>query len=283
VTFEPGQRVRIPDRSDLPGHVLIEMANQIRDGWVLFVKQSTGTFAKVELTAAQAQGCEVLTEDGAGDSVALLAGLWTAWMRAAGSGARSSVLASTPLRPYAHPMNAVYGAMLPQPRLRFLFADEPVPARRSRRGLYLREMQRLALVRWALIVVPAHLVTKWQADFERRPWTWSTGTSLAVAVPLGKMVYGKRAATSPDGPRGDPQTPPRRHGDGHAVRSRARKAFRRRSEVEQLTLIVRPACALPVLLLLLTYRTGFNDTASYGPGVRGGWRGGTAGAGPGSR
>ncbi len=125
MTFERGQRVRIPHRPDLPGHVLVEMANQVGDGWLLFVEQATGTFAKVELTAAQTQACEVLTEDGAGDSAALLAGLWTAWMRAVGSGARSAVLASTPLRPYAHQMNAVYGAMLPQPRLRFLLADEP--------------------------------------------------------------------------------------------------------------------------------------------------------------
>jgi len=167
VTLERGQRVRIPHRPDLPGHVLVEMANQVGDGWLLFVEQATGTFAKVELTASQAQACEVLTEDGAGDSSALLAGLWTAWMRAAGSGARSAVLASTPLRPYAHQMNAVYGAMLPQPRLRFLLADEPGTGKTIMAGLYLREMQRLGFVRRALIVVPAHLVTKWQADFER--------------------------------------------------------------------------------------------------------------------
>ncbi len=64
-------------------------------------------------------------------------------------------------------MNAVYGAMLPQPRLRFLLADEPGTGKTIMAGLYLREMQRLGFVRSALIVVPAHLVTKWQADFER--------------------------------------------------------------------------------------------------------------------
>jgi len=141
VILEPGQRVRIPHRADLPGHVKIEMANPIGDGWTLFVEQAPGTFAKVELTAAQAAACEVLTEDGAGDSAALLAGLWTAWMRAAGSGARSAVLASTPLRPYAHQLNVVYGAMLPQPRLRFLLADEPGTGKTIMAGLYLREMQ----------------------------------------------------------------------------------------------------------------------------------------------
>jgi len=167
VSFEPGTRVLLPHRPDLPGHVLIEMAVPDGSGWRLFVEQPGGGFAKVELTAEQAVLCEVLTEDGAGDSPALLAGLWTAWMRAAGSGARSAVLASSPLRPYAHQMNAVYGAMLPQPRLRFLLADEPGTGKTIMAGLYLREMQRLSFVRSALVVVPAHLVTKWQADFER--------------------------------------------------------------------------------------------------------------------
>ncbi len=64
-------------------------------------------------------------------------------------------------------MNAVYGAMPPQPRLRFLLADEPGTGKTIMAGLYLREMQRLGFVRSALIVVPAHLVTKWQADLER--------------------------------------------------------------------------------------------------------------------
>jgi hypothetical protein len=168
VLFEPGQRVRIPKRPDLPGHVRVEVAMPAGDGWQLFVEVSPpGTFAKIDLTDAEAAACEIIVEDGAGDSQALLAGLWTAWMRAAGSDARSAVLASSPLRPYAHQMNAVYGAMLPQPRLRFLLADEPGTGKTIMAGLYLRETQRLGFIRNALVVVPAHLVTKWQADFER--------------------------------------------------------------------------------------------------------------------
>ncbi len=86
--FEPGQRVRVPHRPDLSGHVRIEMAMPEGDGWQLYVEQAVGSFVKVGLTAEQAAACEVLTEDGAGDSAALLAGLWTAWMRAAGAGAK---------------------------------------------------------------------------------------------------------------------------------------------------------------------------------------------------
>ena len=57
--------------------------------------------------------------------------------------------------------------MLPQPRLRFLLADEPGTGKTIMAGLYLREMQKLGLVRRALLSAPAGLVTKWQADFAR--------------------------------------------------------------------------------------------------------------------
>ena len=67
-------------------------------------------------------------------------------MRAASAGARSAALASSPLKPYAHQMNAVYGAMLPQPNLRFLLADEPGTGKTIMAGMYLREMQRLGFV-----------------------------------------------------------------------------------------------------------------------------------------
>ena len=113
--------------------------------------------------------CETLTQDGSGAPISgALAGLWTAWMRAASAGCGSAVLASSPLRPYAHQTNAVYGAMLPQPRLRFLLADEPGTGKTIMAGLYLREMQRLGLrPQGADRRARPHLVTKWQADFER--------------------------------------------------------------------------------------------------------------------
>ncbi|SIN14420.1 protein of unknown function [Micromonospora cremea] len=97
----------------------------------------------------------------------MLAGMWTRWMAAAATNAESSAIASTQLRPYAHQTTAVYGAMLPQPLLRFLLADEPGTGKTIMAGLYLREMQRLGLVRRAIIVCPANLATKWVADFRR--------------------------------------------------------------------------------------------------------------------
>ncbi|MCY3952185.1 MAG: helicase-related protein, partial [bacterium] len=48
-----------------------------------------------------------------------------------------------------------------------LLADEPGTGKTIMAGLWLREAQRLGFVNRAIIVSPAHLVTKWQADFER--------------------------------------------------------------------------------------------------------------------
>jgi hypothetical protein len=69
--------------------------------------------------------------------------------------------------PVAHQTNAVYGSMLPQPRLRFLLADEPGTGKTIMAGMYLREMQRLGFVKRGLVICPAHLVEKWRADFAR--------------------------------------------------------------------------------------------------------------------
>jgi SNF2-related domain/Domain of unknown function (DUF3883) len=169
MTFETGQRLHIPDRG-LPEWVTVDNAYLGPAGWKLYVKHSDvpdGALRSVDLTEDEAKGVTVLTNDGAADSARVLAGLWTQWMGAAGANASSSVLASTPLRPYAHQSNAVYGAMLPQPMLRFLLADEPGTGKTIMAALYLREMQKLGLVSRALVVCPAGLVTKWQADYER--------------------------------------------------------------------------------------------------------------------
>ena len=97
----------------------------------------------------------------------VLAGLWAEWMRRAAATSRGSALATVPLHPYPHQVAAVYETMLPQVGLRFLLADEPGTGKTIMAGLWLREAQRLGFVNRAIIVSPAHLVTKWQADFER--------------------------------------------------------------------------------------------------------------------
>ncbi|WP_431472914.1 SNF2-related protein [Ornithinimicrobium sp. W1665] len=131
------------------------------------MKDDRGGFHRADVAGDDVAGVQVLVQDGAARSERVLAGMWTQWMAGASMNARSTLLASSPLEPFAHQSHAVYGAMLPQPWLRFLLADEPGTGKTIMAGLYLREMQKYGLIRKAIIVVPANLVSKWQADFDR--------------------------------------------------------------------------------------------------------------------
>ena len=107
-------------------------------------------------------------EDGAGDPVRAITALWANWMRWTVPRIRSAVLATTPLQPYPHQDEAVSGRMLTQPRLRLLLGDEPGTGKTIMTGMYLADGRRRGLLTGrVLIVVPAHLVSKWLLDLRR--------------------------------------------------------------------------------------------------------------------
>ena len=163
-SFQPGMRVRPPGSDSF---FTIEDVVQ-RDASVrLYLADDSGGVKVHDFQLGEEATLEILEEDGLGSSGHVLAGLWSEWMKQAIHTSKATALSSTPLQPYLHQDEAVYGAMLPQPMLRFLLADEPGTGKTIMAGLYLREMKRLGLVRRALIVAPAHLVSKWQADFRR--------------------------------------------------------------------------------------------------------------------
>ncbi len=150
-----------------------------------------GGYRKESFTVQEAEQVEAIFEDGGADPDRVIAGLWAEWMMESARSARSTVLASVPLRPFPHQMDAVYSRMLPQPLLRFLLADEPGTGKTIMSGLWLRESQRLGRVKRCLVVCPAHLVIKWQADFER-----FFGGGLREVRP--QAVYEKALAGSED-------------------------------------------------------------------------------------
>ena len=145
----------------------MEIQRRAGDKTVLIVSDPDGEMRKRLFSAAEFRRVREVTEDGAASPEVVLAGLWAERMLASVRSATSTVLASSVLRPYPHQMSAVYGQMLPQARLRFLLADEPGTGKTIMSGLWLREAQRLGIVKRALVVCPAHLVQKWQADFDR--------------------------------------------------------------------------------------------------------------------
>lgn len=67
-----------------------------------------------------------------------------------------------------HQVDAVYGHILRQPRVRFLLADDPGLGKTIMAGLTLKELKARALVQRCLIVVPAHLQDQWKREL--REW-----------------------------------------------------------------------------------------------------------------
>jgi superfamily II DNA or RNA helicase len=148
--------------------VTVIAATATIDGADLVVRHSDGTLTDAALTHADLASAAVPVNDAGGDATKALATMWGRWMQHAVPRIRSAVLATRPLRPYAHQDEAVFTHMLAQPRLRFLLADEPGTGKTIMTGMYISEGTRRGLVPGrTIIVVPAHLVEKWKRDLRR--------------------------------------------------------------------------------------------------------------------
>lgn len=71
------------------------------------------------------------------------------------------------IHPLPHQRIAVYEHMLPEPRLRFLLADDAGAGKTIMAGLYIREMLARRLIRRVLIVPPAGLVGNWERELKK--------------------------------------------------------------------------------------------------------------------
>jgi superfamily II DNA or RNA helicase len=171
--YKKGDRVNVEiakdDRILIDGElVTVVAATSTPGGFECIVKSPTRGLFEVFVRSGDVESCKVPASDGSGDSGRAITAVWTEWMRWAIPRIRSAVLATRPLRPFAHQDDAVFGAMLSQPRLRFLLADEPGTGKTLMTGMYLAEGRRRGLIPGkTVIVVPAHLVEKWIRELKR--------------------------------------------------------------------------------------------------------------------
>jgi len=137
-------------------------------GTDLVIRRGNGSLADTSLSREDLARAMIPVNDAGGDPERALTGIWGRWMQHAVPRIRSAVLATRPLRPFAHRDEAVFTHMLAQPRLRFLLADEPGTGKTIMTGMYLAEGTRRGFIPGlAIIVVPAHLVEKWRRDLRR--------------------------------------------------------------------------------------------------------------------
>ena len=66
-----------------------------------------------------------------------------------------------------HQIEAVYGKLLPQARLRFLLADDPGAGKTIMAGLLIKELKLRNALERVLIIVPAALTIQWQDELLR--------------------------------------------------------------------------------------------------------------------
>ena len=77
-------------------------------------------------------------------------------------------LAVSNISPLPHQLDAVYGAFLEEPALRFLLADDPGAGKTIMAGLYIKELMLRRAADRVLIVTPANLRPQWQRELAER-------------------------------------------------------------------------------------------------------------------
>ncbi len=85
-----------------------------------------------------------------------------------------------------HQIEAVYQRMLPQPRLRFLLADDPGAGKTIMAGLLIKEMKLREAIERVLILCPAPLTIQWQDELLR--WFGEAFDVIYAAVDQQQLI-----------------------------------------------------------------------------------------------
>jgi superfamily II DNA or RNA helicase len=165
-----GRRVSLPGYFD--GDVTVEAVRELGSGVELRVRRAGGEldeavvsaddFARLlttqpppaaGVTPADAEGLRLLVE--------------SARIRLAYVHDRQFAVSLSGIKTLPHQIEAVYLRMLPQPRLRFLLADDPGAGKTIMAGLLVKELKLREAIDRCLILVPAPLTIQWQDELLR--------------------------------------------------------------------------------------------------------------------
>jgi superfamily II DNA or RNA helicase len=170
VILPVGQQVSLPGHFDAP--VMLEAARPLAKGYECRVRLPDGTLDEAVISdqeAAAVVGAAPLADSKTAlvnaDQLRLL--VESARIRLAYAHDRQFAVSLSGIRTLPHQIEAVYIRMLPQPRLRFLLADDPGAGKTIMAGLLIKEMKLREAIERVLILCPSPLTIQWQDEMLR--------------------------------------------------------------------------------------------------------------------
>src|SRR5438552_4007934 len=172
----PNQEFPIGRRIQLPGHfaqpVVLESVRALGAGYECRVRLTDGTpdeaiLSQDEAAAIFGQLAQVPTSLCPVDAERTRLLVESARIRLAYTHDRHFAVSLSGIRTLPHQIEAVYIRMLPQPRLRYLLADDPGAGKTIMAGLLIKELKLREAVERVLILCPAPLTIQWQDEMIR--------------------------------------------------------------------------------------------------------------------
>jgi hypothetical protein len=187
--FPIGQRIDLPGHFDQP--VTLEAVRTLGNGYELRVRLADGNPDETILSTEEAEAlCVVTTAPvtaiGPADAEKMRLLVESARIRLAYTHDRQFAVSLSGIRTLPHQIEAVYLKMLPQPRLRFLLADDPGAGKTIMAGLLIKELKLREAIERILILCPAPLTIQWQDEMLR--WFGESFDLIFAAVDQQQLV-----------------------------------------------------------------------------------------------
>lgn len=165
-----GRRVLLAGHFD--GQVLLEDARVLDGGYECRVRLPDGTLQETVISAGEAEAlaaqsglAETTVAPVDAEKLRLL--IESSRIRLAYAHDQQFAVSLSGIRTLPHQIEAVYQKMLPQPRLRFLLADDPGAGKTIMAGLLIKELRLRGAIERVLILCPAPLTIQWQDEMLR--------------------------------------------------------------------------------------------------------------------
>lgn len=165
-----GQKISLPGHFDVP--VILEDARSLGNGFECRCRLPDGSLEETVISQEEADALAQSSKAQAStielvDAEKLRLLIESSRIRLAYAHDRQFAVSMSGIRTLPHQIEAVYLKMLPQPRLRFLLADDPGAGKTIMAGLLLKEMKLREAIERILILCPAPLTIQWQDELLR--------------------------------------------------------------------------------------------------------------------